>query len=848
MGAGSRATDAQVRELRRKLGEEASLQAAAMKAGMDRKTARKYRDGGKLPSESHVPHTWRTRIDPLADVWPQLEELLKREPTLQAKTLVEWLERSYPDQNWRQRRRTIERRVRQWKAKQGPAKEVFFSQMHEPGRLGSSDFTHMDSLGVTIAGQPFSHLLYHFVLTSSNWEHVTICFSESFASLSEGLQNALWELGAVPERHRTDRMTLAVNRDGNLEAFTANYRALISHYGLIAEATNPASGNENGDCEQSHRRFKEALDQELKLRGSRDFRDREEYQQFLRALIARRNLGRSESFQKERARLQPLPRRRLDTLERKRVRVGRGSTIQVKKNAYSVPSRLIGEQVEVHIGAEMIEVRYAGETVLIVERLRGVSNSRIDYRHVIDWLVRKPGAFARYIYREEMYPTTTFRRCYDALVAQDPVRADREYVRVLYLAAKEGESRVEAAVTKLLEQRTPLSEQAVKAEMGSDTPLSEAARVSVPAVDLRLYDALLEGASTASDGNVSEVRIKEEIDEPGCDGGAEALLAGTPLGDSAKPVRSGDAPGDGGIVGLSRVPAGTRAAGVSAAATQPHRTAVEGLPSAAGEELVVAGSETVPDQSGPAVTRAAERGLFGPPRERAGVRPAGLGENACAAGSSPGIGAGRPIGAGDKVQPVGPGTAESQARSEAEGAAAGSVEVGRVANRRPGIRAAEPGGNGVALHTLGGALRTRQCAGHEQPGVLAVGTDLQRPDDDGGRDRPAGSPQRDRGDERTELPCGGRQEARHATAREGEPGEEGRLIANELASGAKMDFLRHDSGVRWSGELPSTSSLPGLPSIANELATGANVDFLRHDSGVRWSGELPSTSSLPGPP
>lgn len=291
-----------------------------MKAGMDRKTGRKYRDSGKLPSESHVPHTWRTRVDPLVDVWPQLEEMLQREPTFQAKTLVEWLERTYPEQNWRSRQRTVERRVRQWKAKQGPAKEVYFRQVHEPGRLGSSDFTHMDSLGVTIAGQAFPHLLYHFVLTCSNWEHVTICFSESFASLSEGLQNALWELGAVPERHRTDRMTLAVNREGNPEEFTAQYRALMSHYGVTAEATNPASGHENGDCEQSHRRFKDTLDQELKLRGSRDFESREEYSQFLRTLVARRNRGRSVAFQNEQARLLPLPRRRLDTLERVKVR------------------------------------------------------------------------------------------------------------------------------------------------------------------------------------------------------------------------------------------------------------------------------------------------------------------------------------------------------------------------------------------------------------------------------------------------------------------------------------------------------------------------------------------------
>jgi hypothetical protein len=168
----------------------------------------------------------------------------------------------------------VERRVRQWKAQHGPAKEVFFSQVHEPGRLGSSDFTHMEKLEITIEGQPFPHLLYHFVLTYSNWERVSLCFSESFASLSAGMQDAFWELGAVPERHRTDRMTLAVHHDGNLEQYTSRYQALMQHYGVMPEATNANSGHENGDCEQGHRRFKEALDQELLLRGSRDFASR----------------------------------------------------------------------------------------------------------------------------------------------------------------------------------------------------------------------------------------------------------------------------------------------------------------------------------------------------------------------------------------------------------------------------------------------------------------------------------------------------------------------------------------------------------------------------------------------
>ena len=289
MGKGRRVTDAQVKELRQNLNRRASLQQAAMKAGMDRKTGRKYRDRGQLPSECRAARTWRTRVDPLVEVWPRLEELLQADTGLQAKTLVEVLRVEYPGQDWQSRRRTVERRVRQWKAEHGPAKEVYFSQVHEPGRLGSSDFTHMDGLNVTIQGQPFAHLVYHFVLTYSNWEHVTLCFSESFASLSEGLQNALWYLGASPERHRTDRMTLAVHHDGNLEQYTAKYQALMGHYGVTPEATNAYSGHENGDCEQGHRRFKEELDQALRLRANRDFVSRETYWKFVRELVARRN-------------------------------------------------------------------------------------------------------------------------------------------------------------------------------------------------------------------------------------------------------------------------------------------------------------------------------------------------------------------------------------------------------------------------------------------------------------------------------------------------------------------------------------------------------------------------------
>jgi hypothetical protein len=413
MRTGRRATDAQVKELRKGLLRGASLAQAAMRAGMDRKTARKYRDQAALPSEARRPHTWRTRPDPLAGVWPQLEALLEREPGLQAKTLLQWLQREQPGHAWERSRRTLERRVRRWKAQHGSAKEVFFTQVHEPGRLGASDFTHMDGLGVTIGGQPFPHFLYHFVLTHSNWEHVTVCFAESFASLSEGLQNALGELGGVPRRHRTDRMTLAVHHEGSAERYTARYRALLAHYGLEPEATNPASGHENGDCEQGHRRLKEAVERALLLRGSRDFASRAAYQRFLQELVARRNAGRQDRLAAELPCLWPLPPGRLEAVERERVRVTRGSTIRVKHNTYSVPARLIGEVVEARVGVEQVEVWYAGALVQTMERLRGPDRRRIDYRHISGWLVRKPGAFARYVYREDLYPTLTFRRAYE---------------------------------------------------------------------------------------------------------------------------------------------------------------------------------------------------------------------------------------------------------------------------------------------------------------------------------------------------------------------------------------------------------------------------------------------------
>jgi hypothetical protein len=811
-----RVTAAQVKELCRQLNRGASLRRAAMRADMDRKTARKYRVLGQLPKEARKPRTWRTWPDALTEVWPAVAEQLQREPRLQAKTLWEWLQRTQTGKYPESMRRTFERRVRQWKALHGSAKQVFFRQEHAPGRLAASDFTSMNDLQVTITGAPFPHLLYHFVLTCSNWEHVTLCFAESFASLSAGMQNALWALGAVPERHRTDRMTLAVHHDGQAEQFTAKYRALLAHYGVQAEATNPYSGHENGDVESSHRHFKDAVEQALLLRGSRDFANRDEYWDLLQAVQAQRNAGRAAKVTAEMTQLRPLPAQRLETLERERVRVRRGSTIRVKKNTYSVPSRLIGEEVEARIGMEEIEVWYAEQLLQRMPRLRGQDKHQIDYRHIINWLVRKPGAFARYVYREDLYPTLTYRRAYDALVAQQPVRADKEYVRLLYLAAQEGEGRVEEALVKLLDQRKPLSEQAVRTLLGEATALSEAARVEVPPVDLSWYDTLLEGAclSTPDQG-------MEECHEQGCLENVDSLPARTAPAGGACPVRSSGPAGECRDLDLSGVPTGVAGARMPGAASASDRTAAEGLTAAVGEELGGPRSEASATQSGAAVACAVEWRLCGSSGERISVWTSGIGENAWPLRRGSGVGA---LGTADPVYDngtAGPGIVGSQARLDSESVFETTEPLGGVAPGRFGICPTEPRGDGGAVHTIGGALRTRQRVLDEQSAVLEVGADFQRCHDDRSGNRPIGASQCDRGAERAELPGGGGQagqEQRQLMALVSpaeEPPQRGPGSAPVAVAALRLPPLRQaPSAVRVAGSGWGTTNVAGISGSA----------------------------------
>lgn len=469
-----------------------SQKVAAARSGMSERTARKYEQAGQLPSQMKQPRQHRTRENPFAEDWPWVESQLARDPALQTKTLFALLCQAFPGRYQEGQLRTLQRHVQAWRVQQGPEREVMFPQEHIPGRMAQSDFTSMNALHITLAGTPFPHLLFHLTLTFSNVEAVRICFSESFEALAEGLEAALWQLGGVPAWHRTDNLSAAVrdlDRDGHHE-FTRNYQSLLGHYGLQPSANTAGCANQNGDVEQSHHRFKQAVDQALRVRGSRDFADRPAYERFLIELVRARNLTRSERWATEQAALRPLPAAPLDFTRELTVRVSRFSLVRILNNAYSVPSRLIGASLKVRVRAETLELYHGTVPVMTLPRLMGRNQHRIDYRHLIWSLVRKPGAFASYCYREELFPTTVFRQAYDRLLEVRPTQADREYLRVLHLAASTSEAEVELALRLCLEAgQTPLFD-AVRELAGVSAPV-RVPDVSRAPIDLTLYDRLI---------------------------------------------------------------------------------------------------------------------------------------------------------------------------------------------------------------------------------------------------------------------------------------------------------------------------------------------------------------------
>jgi Mu transposase-like protein len=472
--------------------------AAAAASSMSLRTAREW-DTGPMPTATKQPRDWRTRPDPFAAVWlTDVEPLLRSDlkGVLEAKMVLEVLRQRYPEQFDPGQARTLQRRFRDWRARHGVEPEVFFEQIAVPGREAAIDFTHATDLGVTIAGDPFPHLLFEFVLSYSHWTWVAIGFGETFEALAASVQGALWALGGVPAVLRSDNLSAATHalkaRSGR--DLTPRFRAVLEHYGMRSSRITPGKAHENGVAEPAHRRLKSLIAQALLVRGHAAFDDVAASDAFVQDVVAYwRNRPAAARVAEERAALRALPSAAIPSYTIYYPVVRRWSTIRVGHRTYSVPAQLIGHTVEARVHPNVVEVRYRDQVVQTMPRLRKEDEHRIDYRHVIGWLVRKPGAFARYRYRDDLYPSVTFRRAYHALVRRHGERADVEYLRILHLAATVGEGRVGEVLAALLDQVGRFDDVTVQAQVAP--PVLTVPVIHIPVPDLSVYDALRAGAA-----------------------------------------------------------------------------------------------------------------------------------------------------------------------------------------------------------------------------------------------------------------------------------------------------------------------------------------------------------------
>lgn len=492
---GKKITDHQVlkyKEHRKTLNQVA----AAAKAAISERSARRIDSSQALPSQQER-RSWRTRQDPLAEVWgAEIVPLLQGDAQLNAVTLLEEMQRRHPGAYGAGVLRTLQRRVRQWRAVHGAEREVYFAQEHPPGRLGLSDFTVADDLGVQIDGAVFEHRLYQFALAHSGWRYAgVVTGGETFLALSTGLQAALWRLGGVPEEHRTDSLSAAFNNLAEQQELTRRYEDLCRHYGMRASRCNPGQSHENGSVESRHDSLKAALDQALRLRGSRCFDDRAGYEAFVEQIVQRFNARAAKRLAVERPMLKALPPRRTAEYEEMPARVSKYAIFTVKGAQYSAPSRLIGHRLTVLLYAQRLECWLGGQRVHDCERATHRDGARhprrIDYRHLVAALKRKPGAFARWTLRDAVFPRAVYRQTWERLAAARPEReACKTIVGLLALAADGHEVLLAHELEQLIELDQLPDLDALSALLAP--PAREVPDVAVQLPTLAEYDELLE--------------------------------------------------------------------------------------------------------------------------------------------------------------------------------------------------------------------------------------------------------------------------------------------------------------------------------------------------------------------
>jgi hypothetical protein len=502
--AGKHINDRQFRRYMSSRKEGQTQATSASQAGFSERTGRRIDEIPIPPSQARAtPRQYRTRRDPFEEVWQQdLVPLLRQVPGIQATTLLEELQRLHPDRFPDRLLRSLQRRVAHWRAIEGPDRDLIFRQNHPPGRHALSDFTDAGNLGVTLAGQSFPHRLYHFWMAYSGWQYVkAIQGGESFTALAEGLQEALWQLGGAPAEHRTDRLSAAYKNLTAHDDAAAGYAALCQHYGMEPTRNNAGVSHENGSVEAAHGHLKRGLQEALLLRGSCDFAELAGYQAFLQDFIARKNARRREAVAAEVKALRSLPRHRTTDFSSETVSVTTTGTIRVRGVLYTVPSRLVGCRLKVHIYDNRLLCFLGPTEVLTLPRTYNPSTGRarvVDYRHLIGALIRKPQAFRNSIFREDLFPRSAFRRAWEVLDANlEPRKACRVYVGLLHLAAEHAcEARLAERLDQLVDDGAVPDLEALRAEFTSLTRSTSAPVITIPPPDPAVYDALLTDPST----------------------------------------------------------------------------------------------------------------------------------------------------------------------------------------------------------------------------------------------------------------------------------------------------------------------------------------------------------------
>ncbi len=438
--SGRHVNDHQMR-LFMKFRQNDAVPVAAAKAGFSTATGYRLAHDPRLPSTKRLPRG-RRRPDPLAEIFDaEIVPLLQAAPGLRPIAIFEEMRRRHPELDPGVRR-TMERRIRAWRAVHGKEQEVIFRQIHEPGRMALSDFTDMAELGVTVAGIPLDHRLYHFRLAWSGFEHAQVVLGgESYVALAEGLQNALWALGGAPLEHRSDSLSAAFrNLDAEARAdLTRRYDALCAHYGMAPSRNNRGIAHENGAIESAHGHLKTAIRDALLMRGSSDFDVLTLYRRFVDEITSARNRRNAARIDAERARLKPLPDRRTSDWEETIVTVTSSGGFTLRKVFYTVPSRLIGHRLRVRLFDDRLELFIGGTPVMTLPRGRAESSGKhghvVDYRHVIHSLRRKPMALLGLVYRDQLFPRDAYRKTFDHLLERMPERtACRTMVELLALA------------------------------------------------------------------------------------------------------------------------------------------------------------------------------------------------------------------------------------------------------------------------------------------------------------------------------------------------------------------------------------------------------------------------------